>query len=111
MAKKWPEIVVKRPFMSQFHFESEYRYRPRFFEHVGHQIIYGSIGNKHFFTKSCHRQTYQNYEQLPQRLQNSDFQSHFSASKINRVFLILFVKNVRLVDQVLQIFFFDNFEF
>ena len=24
MAKKWPEMVVKRPFMSQFHFESEY---------------------------------------------------------------------------------------
>ena len=24
MAKKWPELVVKRPFMSQFHFESEY---------------------------------------------------------------------------------------
>ena len=22
--KKWPEMVVKRPFMSQFHFESEY---------------------------------------------------------------------------------------
>ena len=24
MAKKWPEMVVKPPFMSQFHFESEY---------------------------------------------------------------------------------------
>ena len=38
------------------------------------------IGNKHFFTKSCRRQTYQNYEQPPQRLQNWYFQSHFSAS-------------------------------
>ena len=52
----------------------------RFFDQVGHQTTYASIGNKHFFTKSCHRQTYQNYEEPPQRLQNSDFQSHFSAS-------------------------------
>ena len=50
---------------------------------------YAYIGNKHFF-KSCHRQTYQNYEQPPQRLQNSYFQSHFSASKINRIFLKFF---------------------
>ena len=25
--------------------------------------MYAFSGNKHFFTKSCHRQTYQNYEQ------------------------------------------------
>ena len=50
---------------------------PRFFDQVGHQTTYAYIGNKHFFTKSCHRQTYQNYEQPPQRLQNSYFQSHF----------------------------------
>ena len=25
MVKKWPEMAVKWPFMSQFHFESEYR--------------------------------------------------------------------------------------
>ena len=37
------------------------RVRPRFFDQVGH----ANSGNKHFFTKSCHRQTYQNYEQLP----------------------------------------------
>ena len=30
-------------------------------------------GNKYFFTKSCHRQTYQNYEQPPQTSQNSYF--------------------------------------
>jgi hypothetical protein len=30
------------------------------------------------FTKSCHRQTYQNYAQPPQRLQSSDFQWFFS---------------------------------
>ena len=33
-----------------------------------------------FFTKSCHRQTYQNYEQPPGTSQNSYFQSHFSVS-------------------------------
>ena len=38
------------------------RYRLRFFDQVWHQTTYLSIGNKHFFSKSCHRQTYQNYE-------------------------------------------------
>ena len=39
------------------------RVGPRFFDQVGREIIYASCGNKHFFTKSCHCQTYQNYEQ------------------------------------------------
>ena len=30
--------------------------------------MYASSGNKHFFAKSCHRQTYQNYEQSRQKL-------------------------------------------
>ena len=47
----------------------EYRYRPRFFDQVGHQTMCAYIGNKHFFTKSRHFETYQNYEQFPQRLQ------------------------------------------
>ena len=47
------------------------RDRPRFFDQAGHQTTSANIGNKHFFTKSCHRQTYQNYEQPPQRLQKS----------------------------------------
>ena len=34
------------------------RVRPRFFDQVGHD----------FFTKSCHSQTYQNYEQIRQKL-------------------------------------------
>ena len=42
------------------------RDRPRFFDQVGHQTTYAYVGNKHFFTKSCHRQTYKNYEQPPQ---------------------------------------------
>ena len=44
------------------------RVRPRFFDHVGHETMYASSGNKHFFTKSCHPQTKQNYEQSWQKL-------------------------------------------
>ena len=62
------------------------RVRPRFFDQDGHETMYASSGNKRFFTKSCHRQTYQNYEQPPQTSQNSYFQSHFSVLKICRIF-------------------------
>jgi len=48
--------------------------------------MYASSGNKRFFTKSCHCQTYQNYEQPPQTYQNSYFQSHFSVLKIGPIF-------------------------
>ena len=41
--------------------EEEVSYRQIFFVHVGHETTYASSGNKHFFTKSCHHQTYQNY--------------------------------------------------
>ena len=44
------------------------RVRPRFFDQVGHETMYSSSENKHFFTKSCHSQTYQNYEQSRQKL-------------------------------------------
>ena len=44
------------------------RVRPRFFDQVGHETMYVSSGNKHIFTKSCHRQTYQNYDQSRQKL-------------------------------------------
>ena len=46
------------------------RVRPRFFDQVGHENMYASSGNKHSqgFTKSCHRQTYQNYEQSREKL-------------------------------------------
>ena len=43
----------------------ESRYRQRFFVQVGHETTYASSEDKHFFTKQCHRQTYQNYEQPP----------------------------------------------
>ena len=60
------------------------RVRSRFFHQVGHETMYVSSGNKRFFTKSCHRQTYQNYEQPPQTSQNS--KSHFPVLKIGRIF-------------------------
>ena len=44
------------------------RVRPRFFDQVGHETMYASGGTKHFFTESCHHQTYQNYEQSQQKL-------------------------------------------
>ena len=44
------------------------RVRPRFFDQVRHQTTSASIGKKYFFTKECHRQTYQNYEQCRQKL-------------------------------------------
>ena len=47
--------------------ELEVRVRPKLFVQVGHETMYASSGNKHFFTKSCHRQTYQNYEQSQQK--------------------------------------------
>ena len=58
------------------------RIRRRFFDQVGHETMYASSGNKHFLTKSCHRQAYQNYEQPPQTYQNLYFQSNFSKLKI-----------------------------
>ena len=58
------------------------RVRPRFFDQFGHETMYASSGNRHFFTKSCHRQTYQNYDQPPQICQNWYFQSPFPVLKI-----------------------------
>ena len=43
------------------------RVRLRFFNQVGHETMYAFSGNKHFFTKLSHRQTYQNYEQPPEK--------------------------------------------
>ena len=39
-----------------------------------------------FFTKSCHRQTYQDYEQPPRTSQNLFFQSNFSVIEIGQIF-------------------------
>ena len=44
------------------------RFHGRFFDQVGHETMYASSGNKHFFTKAYHCQTYQNYELRRQKL-------------------------------------------
>ena len=41
---------------------------PRFFDQVGHETSHASSGNNHFFCKSCHCQTYQNFDQRRQNL-------------------------------------------
>ena len=48
--------------------------------------MYAFSENKHFFTESCHRQTYQNFEQPPRTSQNVYFQSHFFVLKIGQIF-------------------------
>ena len=44
------------------------RVGPRFFDQVGHQTTNAYIGNEYLFTKKCHSQTYQDYEQSQQKL-------------------------------------------
>ena len=53
---------------------------------VGHETKYAPCGKKnHIFTESCHRQTYKNYEQPPQRTHYSDFR----VLKIGQIFPII----------------------
>ena len=80
--------------------------RQRFFEQVGHETMFVSSGNKHFFTKSC-----QSYEQPPQTSQNSDFQSHFSVSKIGQIFPFFSLENIGLGDQLLLKNVLEKFDF
>ena len=88
------------------------RNRQRFFEQVGHETMFVSCGNTHFFTKSCHCQTYQNYEQSPQKSQNLYFQSHFSVLKIGQIFPKKnSMKNIGPGDQLLLKNVFENFDF
>ena len=58
------------------------RYLLRFFDRWAHETMYAYIGNENFFSKACHRQTYQNSKISWQRMLISDFQSEFSMSKI-----------------------------
>ena len=44
------------------------RYRSRFFDQIGHQNAYVSMGNKYFLIKSYHHQAHQNYEQSQQKV-------------------------------------------
>ena len=56
------------PFKIESGMNMRTRYRSRFFDQVGHQTTYASMGKMHFITKYCHHQTYQNYEQSQQKL-------------------------------------------
>ena len=67
------------------------RYRPRFFDQVGHQTMYASMRNKHFFTISCHHQTYQNYEQSRQKLGTFLENKVLSKSKFSKKCFYVFV--------------------
>ena len=77
--------------------------------------MYVCNGNKHFFTKSCHRQTYQNHEQPPRTFQKLYLQSHFSVLKIGKLvesFQNNFsMKNIWLGDQLLLKMFLKIFIF
>ena len=42
---------VSTQFLLVIHDINDYRYRPRFFNQVGHQTTYASMENKHFITK------------------------------------------------------------
>ena len=64
------------------------RVRPRFFDQVGHETMYASSGNKHFFIKSCHHQTYQNYEQSWQKLGTILENKYLKNQKLKKRFLI-----------------------
>ena len=72
---------------------------PGFFDQVGHETMYASSGNKHFFTKSCHRQTYQNYEQPPRTSQNSYFKVIFCIKNWLNLSEKKSMKNICLEDQ------------
>ena len=59
---------------------------PRFFDQVGQETMYAPMANKHFFTKSCHRQTYHNQEQSRQKSSTISGNKVFQKSKISRTF-------------------------
>ena len=68
------------------HCNIESRVRPRFFDQVGHETMNASSGNKHFLTKSCHRQTYQNYELSRQKLGTNLENKLSKKSKFSKTF-------------------------
>ena len=50
--------------------------------------MYASSGNKHFFAKSCQRQTYQNYEQSRQKLGTFLENKVISKTSFNKIFFL-----------------------
>ena len=88
----WYVYVAQSHSVQKLYMYVHIRYLSRFFDRGAHETMYAYIGNKHFFTKSCHCQTYQNSKISWQKMPISDFQSEFSMSKIIRIFLIFFPK-------------------
>ena len=72
MGSQWKEEGFVKIVRQNFTTLTEILEYQRFFDQVGHETMYASNGNKHFFTKSCLRQTYQNYEQPTQTSENSN---------------------------------------
>ena len=79
-----PQLLITYPWMY-------IKYRSRFFAQAGHE-------NQFSFIISGHCQTNQNYQQPPQRWQNSCFQSHFSPIKIGLIFRIFFLRRLLLLN-------------
>ena len=66
-----------------------------------------SVKEKHFFYL-----TFTDVHMGRRKVPKSDFQSHFSMSKIIRIFLIFFsLKNISLEESFLLLSFFENFNF
>ena len=64
------------------------RYLLRFFDRWAHETMYAYIGNKHFFTKSCRCQTYQNSKISWQKCQFLTFKVNFLCQKLSESFSI-----------------------
>ena len=66
------------------------RYLSRFFDCWAHKTRHAYIGNKHFFTKACHHQTYQNSKISWQKCQFLTFKVNFLCQKSSEAFYIFF---------------------
>ena len=67
-------------------------------------------GNKHFFNKYCHRQTYQNYEQSRQKLGTLSENKVFKKSKFSKKLKVGLLVHYSLQEKKLERFdWFDRF--
>ena len=74
------------------------RVHPRFFDQVGHETMYASSGNKHFFAKSCQTKimsrAYKKWAQFLkiQYLKNQNYQKVFfnKVRSLSKIFFIDF---------------------
>ena len=78
--------MLLRSAIKKSHENVKLRDRPRFFDQVGHETMYASSGNKHFITKSCHRQTYKIMNNLLEHLKFHTFKVIFLCEKLVEYF-------------------------